>query len=93
MLKLVSLALLLAAAAPASAQAPVAPAEAAAPTAQAARGRAVALACRTDIRAYCSDVQPGGGRFLQCFRRNADKLTPACMATLKSLRGAGAPQG
>ena len=51
--------------------------------------RELAVACRTDIRAWCGKVEPGGGRILQCFRQNADKLTPACVATLKALRGAG----
>lgn len=38
--------------------------------------------CLGDARAYCSMVQPGGGRLLICLDRNRTKLTDACRAAL-----------
>lgn len=39
-------------------------------------------ACRGDVSNFCKDVQPGGGRILQCLKQNEAKLSPACKAEM-----------
>jgi len=41
--------------------------------------RAQEMPCTEEIRVYCADVQPGGGRILKCLQDNESKLSPACM--------------
>jgi hypothetical protein len=36
--------------------------------------------CTGDIAAYCAGVKPGGGRLLECLKKQTDKLSPACKA-------------
>ena len=43
------------------------------------------MPCTEEIRTYCPDVQPGGGRILQCLKNNESKLSPACMQRLHNL--------
>lgn len=56
----------------------------AAPAAQAQNQRVLRDACLNDARAYCSTVQPGGGRLLICLDQNRAKLAEACRAALPS---------
>jgi hypothetical protein len=46
------------------------------------------MPCTEEIRAYCADVQPGGGRILQCLKNNEAKLSPACMQRFNDLQEA-----
>jgi Cysteine rich repeat len=39
-------------------------------------------ACAPDVRRYCPNVVPGGGRILSCLAGNKDRLTPHCRNTL-----------
>jgi hypothetical protein len=34
--------------------------------------------CRADVQKYCPDIEPGGGRFLQCLEQHSDELSGAC---------------
>jgi hypothetical protein len=38
----------------------------------------IARSCRDNFRAYCPDVDLGGGRAITCLNENAAKLTPDC---------------
>ena len=46
------------------------------------------IPCTQEIQTYCADVQPGGGRILQCLKNNEAKLSPACTARVNDLQGA-----
>ena len=41
-------------------------------------------ACGPDYRAYCSYVEPGGGRIIECLRENAPSLSRQCRSALSS---------
>jgi|OpeIllAssembly_1097287.scaffolds.fasta_scaffold96132_2 hypothetical protein len=49
--------------------------------------RAQEIPCTEEIRTLCADVQPGGGRILQCLKNNASKLSPACTGRVNDLQG------
>ena len=34
--------------------------------------------CTKDLKQYCSHVTPGGGRLLQCYEQNKEKMSAAC---------------
>jgi len=44
--------------------------------------------CTAEIRTFCFDVQPGGGRILQCLKANEAKLSPACTGRVNDLQAA-----
>jgi hypothetical protein len=44
--------------------------------------RAAFAACEPDVRRYCPNVLPGGGRILSCLAGNKDRLTYQCRDTL-----------
>ena len=46
------------------------------------------LPCTEEIRTFCADVQPGGGRILQCLKANESKLSPACTGRVNDLQAA-----
>ena len=68
----------------AAATPPAAPAASAPPAAagSAARGGRPAVACGADVRTFCRDTPPGGGRILQCLRQNGPSLSPGCRDSL-----------
>jgi hypothetical protein len=41
-------------------------------------------ACGPDYRAYCSYVEPGGGRIIACLRENAPSLSRQCRSAIRS---------
>jgi hypothetical protein len=48
--------------------------------------RAQEIPCTEEIRTLCADVQPGGGRILQCLKTNESKLAPACTQRVGQLQ-------
>jgi Cysteine rich repeat len=42
--------------------------------------------CRRDYRAYCSGVEPGGGRAVACLKEHGPQLSSACRSALQSVR-------
>jgi hypothetical protein len=40
------------------------------------------LACQPDVRRYCPNVLPGGGRVLSCVAGNKDRLSLGCRDAL-----------
>jgi hypothetical protein len=44
------------------------------------------IPCTEEIRTLCADVQPGGGRILQCLKANDAKLSPACTQRVSELQ-------
>lgn len=38
--------------------------------------------CAADIKAYCTDVEPGGGRVAACIKEHIGEFSPACKARL-----------
>jgi hypothetical protein len=43
-----------------------------------AKVAAIAKACKSDLRAYCSKVSPGEGRLKACLDKNGDKVSDQC---------------
>jgi hypothetical protein len=39
-------------------------------------------ACETDIKRFCANVQPGGGRILQCLEDRYQEVSDPCYQTL-----------
>jgi hypothetical protein len=46
--------------------------------AQAGAARAVAQACKPDIRQFCSQVRPGQGRIKACMKEHLQELSEPC---------------
>ncbi len=45
----------------------------------------VRTSCRAEYRAYCSQVEAGGGRVIACLQENAASLSPTCREGLAAL--------
>lgn len=43
-------------------------------------------ACSSDIKTHCRDIEPGGGRVVQCLKANRPALTDTCKAQLAGAR-------
>lgn len=58
-----------------------------------AQAQTMRQACAADYQSYCSGVQPGGGRIIACFQKNASKLSPDCRKALEAAKAqkSGAP--
>ncbi|ATU95825.1 hypothetical protein BLM14_29240 (plasmid) [Phyllobacterium zundukense] len=41
-------------------------------------------ACMPDYQKYCSGVDPGGGRIIECLAKELDKLTPECKKVVEA---------
>ncbi len=39
--------------------------------------------CREDLKTFCSNIEAGGGRLLQCLDRNSAKISNRCKQALK----------
>ncbi len=50
------------------------------------QGQTQEIPCTQEIQQYCADVQPGGGRIVQCLRANEAKLSPACVRRIDDLQ-------
>jgi hypothetical protein len=42
-----------------------------------------ATQCKDDLKAFCSNVQPGQGRMLECLDKNSAKVSSNCKQALK----------
>jgi hypothetical protein len=42
-------------------------------------------ACSGDVAQFCKEVQPGGGRILNCLRGHDKELSPSCTAKLEMI--------
>ena len=42
-----------------------------------------AVQCKDDLKAFCSNVEPGEGRLLQCIDKNSAKVSANCKQALK----------
>ena len=45
--------------------------------------------CTDDFNQYCSDVTPGGGRLVQCYEQNKNKMTADCVGWAESAKVSG----
>lgn len=43
-------------------------------------------ACKADVEKLCPDVQPGGGRIIQCLKQHKDEVSAECKARLRQMR-------
>jgi len=43
-------------------------------------------ACAPDLKQFCPNVSPGGGRIAECLRENFERLSPACKEAIKTAR-------
>jgi hypothetical protein len=50
--------------------------------AQSQGARAVLRACKPDIRQFCSQVAPGGGRVKACMKQHIHELSEPCKEAL-----------
>ena len=41
-------------------------------------------ACQADFKKFCPNVQPGGGRVVECLSQHLDQLTPQCKAVVEA---------
>jgi Cysteine rich repeat len=46
----------------------------------------IRAACEGDVRKFCSEVRPGGGRVAQCLRQHSNELSDACKNEGEKLR-------
>ena len=46
--------------------------------------------CANDIKEYCGEVSPGGGRLLRCYEEKKDKMSSACRAWAEHAKANGA---
>lgn len=47
--------------------------------------KALRTACEVDVKKLCADVEPGGGRLVQCLKDHRDEATPPCQASIGAL--------
>jgi hypothetical protein len=40
-------------------------------------------ACGADVKKFCSNVTPGGGRLIKCLSEQKDKVSAACRKSLQ----------
>jgi hypothetical protein len=44
----------------------------------------IAQACKPDAEKFCADVQPGGGRIVQCLKQHQTELSSECTAAVSA---------
>ena len=52
---------------------------------------AIRSSCQGDYRAHCAEAPTGGSEALACLRKNAAKLSPACLEAVNAASGASTP--
>jgi hypothetical protein len=45
-----------------------------------ASSQTITTPCTNDMKQFCGDVTPGGGRHLACYQQNRAKMSKACQA-------------
>ncbi|MFZ2870635.1 hypothetical protein [Zavarzinia sp.] len=58
--------------------------------AQQAVAKKLRAACAADAKALCADVEPGGGRILQCLKTKQDQVSKDCLAAIEDAQAARA---
>jgi len=48
-------------------------------------------ACQEDQQKYCGDVQPGGGRIIDCMDQHQSQLSAGCQQAISQKKAAGGP--
>jgi hypothetical protein len=43
---------------------------------------AMRAACAADLQSLCKDVQPGGGRIMQCLKEHKDAVSAPCKSAI-----------
>ena len=51
-----------------------------------AQAQSARQACKADYQTFCSGIQPGGGRVLECLKQNFAKLSPDCQTALEAAK-------
>ncbi|MBI3796625.1 MAG: hypothetical protein HY268_06605 [Deltaproteobacteria bacterium] len=46
----------------------------------------VANECEADLKKYCADLSPGGGRLAACLKKNEQKLDERCQQAMKDIK-------
>jgi len=54
------------------------------PALSAAPSPALRAACGADVQKFCSGVQPGGGRIVECMKGYVRELSPGCLAAARA---------
>ena len=49
-------------------------------------GGEVRKACHDDIVQLCANIEPGGGRLIQCLREHQDRVSQSCKSALTDAR-------
>ena len=49
-------------------------------------GGVVRKACHDDILQLCANVEPGGGRLIQCLREHQDRVSESCKSALSDAK-------
>lgn len=50
-------------------------------------------ACRQDVQHFCSDVQHGHGRIIQCLQQHSSELSEGCSQALQQRQASRAARG
>lgn len=58
--------------------------------AQQGMAKKLRAACASDAKSLCADVEPGGGRILQCLKTKQDQVSKDCLAAIEEARAARA---
>jgi hypothetical protein len=45
----------------------------------------VANECKDDLKTYCSDIKPGGGRLINCIDKKMEKVSNRCKQAIKDV--------
>ncbi len=48
------------------------------------KGRGAKDACGDDVRKFCKDVQPGGGRIVKCLKEHESELSSECRSRMEN---------
>src|SRR5690242_16712843 len=55
-------------------------------------GDSFANPCENDLKRYCADVQPGGGRIMNCLKDHYKDVSQECYEAMQSKLGGDNPQ-